>query len=137
MDMGFDRCPDAIDATYVMQNTWKQFRDMPHLVPVQHFVEQWFVRTMPNSVMDDIQRDITKKCNLILSNMPSSLKAKWVFSGCQVDWVSLVSCELQQPFVSLVTHHDTVKVAISADKGAFPESKQLLDAIVREMTTTP
>ena len=65
--------------------------------------------------------------------MTSSLKAKWVFQGCQVDWVSIVSNDLLQPCVSIVTHHDTVKVTIAADRGVFPESRQLLDAIVSEL----
>ena len=109
----------------MIQNTWKQFRDNPSLIPTQYFIEKLFVRLMmPNSLIESEVSSTFAKCNLILSNMPSSLKAKWMFNqGCQVNWVSLVSCNPKQPFVSLVTHHDTVKLTITADSAVFPESK--------------
>ena len=66
--------------------------------------------------------------------MTSSLKAPWVFQGRKVDWVTLIASNENFPSVSLVTHHEKVKVAIMNDSGSFPESKRLLDAIVAEMT---
>ena len=71
-----------------------------------------------------------------MSNMTGSLKAPWVFGGCKVDWVSLVACPQFCPMASIVTMDDTVKITVTSDRGAFPDSKPLLDGIVKELTQT-
>ena len=55
------------------------------------------------------------KYNLTMSNMTSSLNAPWVFQGSKVDWISLVGVEANHPCVSLVTHHDKIKLTIASD----------------------
>ena len=63
------------------------------------------------------------------------MKAPWVFKGKKVDWVSLAAVTpTLGPTVSMVTHHECVKITCAADKGEFPETKQLLDGIVHELT---
>ena len=37
--------------------------------------------------------------------------------------------------VSMVTHHECVKVTVASDEGVFAESKLYLDGIVHELTT--
>ena len=72
---------------------------------------------------------------MFLSNLAGPLKAPWVFKGSKVDWVILASVvPTLGPAVSMVTHHECVKVAVIADIGEFPETKQLLDRIVHELT---
>ena len=87
-------------------------------------------RKLFNMICDDMN----KPGNLFLSNMTGPLKAPWVFKGKKVDWVSL--CAMTPtlgPSVSIMTHHECVKVTVTADKGEFPETKQLLDRIVHEL----
>ena len=73
------------------------------------------------------------KLNLSMSNMTCCLKKPWNLQGGQVDWVTILACSQSLPKISLVTHNQTVKLAISADTGVFPESKQLLDGMVAEL----
>ena len=72
---------------------------------------------------------------MFLSNLAGPLKAPWLFKGNKVDWVILASVvPTLGPAVSMVTHHECVKVAVIADTGEFSETKQLLDRIVHELT---
>ena len=81
LDIAFDHCTDPIDAAYVMKNNWEVFKRRPYIVPTQFFIEKNFALTVPNALIEKIVSDTTKKCNLVLSNMPASLKTKWVFQG--------------------------------------------------------
>ena len=78
---------------------------------------------------------MNKPGNLFLSNMTGPMQAPWVFKGKKVDWISLAAMTPSLgPTISMVTLFDTVKVTVTADKGEFPETKQLLDKMVHELT---
>eukprot|EP00353_Schmidingerella_taraikaensis_P015633 CAMPEP_0185622968 /NCGR_PEP_ID=MMETSP0436-20130131/59559_1 /TAXON_ID=626734 ORGANISM="Favella taraikaensis, Strain Fe Narragansett Bay" /NCGR_SAMPLE_ID=MMETSP0436 /ASSEMBLY_ACC=CAM_ASM_000390 /LENGTH=110 /DNA_ID=CAMNT_0028264841 /DNA_START=1239 /DNA_END=1575 /DNA_ORIENTATION=+ len=59
------------------------------------------------------------------------------FPGLQVDWVTSVACpkDAGYPSVSLVTLHDKVKISVSSDEGTFPYGPELLEGVVRELTS--
>ena len=82
LDIGFDRCTDVVDATYMMKNTWHQFKEKPDLILTQQWIEKYFALTFSNARIKKIISDTTSKCNLVLSNMHSSTKASWIFMGC-------------------------------------------------------
>ena len=73
-----------------------------------------------------------KSTNFVVSNMTSSMKAPWIFKGNKVHWISLVGANTEIPSVSLVSLHDSVRVATLSDTGILPETQLLLQGIEQE-----
>ena len=77
---------------------------------------------MPQKAFNLMVEKNNKPLNMLLSNMAGPMKAPWVFKGKKVDWVSLAAVTpTLGPTISMLTHHECVKVTVTADKGEFSE----------------
>ena len=77
--------------------------------------------------------DLDKPLNTLLSNMAGP-KDPWVFRGKKVDWLSIGAITpTKGPSIAIVSIHETVKITVTADKGKYPETKQLVERIVQEL----
>ena len=74
---------------------------------------------------------------MLLSNMAGPMKAPWVFKGKKVDWLGIAAVTpTMGPSVTIATLHECVKITVTADKGEFSETRQLVDRIVHELKQT-
>ena len=127
------RATSLEDASKDVKDVWKTYKERPDLVQgIFKFVRILPV-IVPYNAFQKMMKESKTKLNLAMSNMTCCLKKPWNLQGGQVDWVTILACSHSLPKISLVTHNQTVKLAISADTGVFPESKQLLDGIVAEL----
>ena len=89
---------------------------------------------MPQKVFNQMIEKNNKPLNMLLSNMAGPMKAPWVFKGKKADWVSIAAVTpTMGPSVTISTIYETTKITVTADKGEFSETRQLVDRIVYEL----
>ena len=129
----FKRANSLEQASKDVKDAWKPFKERPDLVQGIFKFVGILPTIVPYNAFQKLLKESKIKLNLSMSNMACCFKKPWNLQGGQVDWVTILACSHSLPKISLVTHHQTAKLAISADTGVFPESKQLLDGIVAEL----
>ena len=80
-------------------------------------------------IFEHLVKDIVMRTHFVISNMTSSLKAPWIIQGKKVHWISVLGCNNFSPSISLVSLHDSVRVAALSDSGVFPETRLLVQGI--------